>query len=69
MWQTNRIVIIDPNNGNVTGWLNLDGIQEYLDYTTSIDVLNGRRQNINAGITRIRYCMTPPDVFLLLLVN
>ena len=45
IWQTNRIVIIDPNNGNVTGWLNLDGIQEYLDYTTSIDVLNGIAYN------------------------
>ena len=41
IWQTDLIVIIDPEQGNVTGWINLEGIQEYLDHTDSIDVLNG----------------------------
>jgi len=41
IWQTDYIAIIDPEQGNVTGWINLEGIQNQLDYTPSIDVLNG----------------------------
>ena len=41
IWQTDLIAIIEPLDGNVTGWLNLEGLQIHLDYTDSIDVLNG----------------------------
>ncbi len=41
IWQTNYIAEIDPASGNITGWIDLEGIQSYLDYNKSIDVLNG----------------------------
>jgi glutamine cyclotransferase len=41
IWQTNSIAIIDPISGEVASWIDLTGIQNKLDYMTSIDVLNG----------------------------
>lgn len=41
IWQTDLIAIIDPEQGNITGWIDLEGLKDQLDYSTSIDVLNG----------------------------
>src|SRR5438270_3316058 len=41
VWQTDRIVRIDPKNGNVIGWINLKGLLTPQDYTELTDVLNG----------------------------
>jgi len=41
IWQTDQIAIIDPETGNVESWIDLTGIQDHLDATTGIDVLNG----------------------------
>jgi glutamine cyclotransferase len=41
IWQTDMIVRIDPLSGSVLGWLDLDGLREYIDDEDSIDVLNG----------------------------
>jgi len=38
VWQSNRIAIISPTTGNVTGWIDLTGI---IAVTPSMDVLNG----------------------------
>ncbi len=38
VWQTDRIAIINPETGRVTGWINLDGL---LDSVGSAGVLNG----------------------------
>ena len=41
IWQTDNIVIIDPESGRVVSWINLTGLKEYLDNKIGIDVLNG----------------------------
>ena len=41
VWQTERIVIIDPANGRVTGWLDLSGLLASRPTTGRVDVLNG----------------------------
>jgi glutamine cyclotransferase len=42
IWQTDRIAIISPSNGLVTGWINLKGLLTNADRGTSTpDVLNG----------------------------
>jgi glutamine cyclotransferase len=41
VWQTDYIVIIDPQTGNVTGWVNLTGLLSTEDRTGSENVLNG----------------------------
>jgi glutaminyl-peptide cyclotransferase len=41
IWQTDKIAIIDPQNGNITAWIDLTGIIKPGDYTDNIDVLNG----------------------------
>lgn len=41
VWQTDDIVIIDPNNGKVVGELNLTGLLGAADRTGQEDVLNG----------------------------
>jgi len=42
VWKTDRIVIIDPQTGQVTGWVDLAGLLRPEDYQTQwVDVLNG----------------------------
>ncbi|MGD2250771.1 MAG: glutaminyl-peptide cyclotransferase [Candidatus Methanofastidiosia archaeon] len=41
VWQTDYIVIIDPDTGKVTGWINLKGLLPQKERTIQTDVLNG----------------------------
>jgi glutamine cyclotransferase len=41
LWQTDNIVIINPENGRVTGWLDLSGLLPLQERSTSDDILNG----------------------------
>lgn len=41
VWQTDRIVRIDPATGRVKGWIDLTGLLPDADRTASTDVLNG----------------------------
>ncbi|MGE0101184.1 MAG: glutaminyl-peptide cyclotransferase [Blastocatellales bacterium] len=41
IWQSDRIVIIEPRGGRVTGWLDLKGLLKPEDRTGPVDVLNG----------------------------
>ena len=41
IWQTERIVLIDPTTGNISGSINLFGILPTEDITRETDVLNG----------------------------
>jgi glutamine cyclotransferase len=41
IWQTDRIVIIEPDTGEVTGWIDLTGLLSAEDLIQSVDVLNG----------------------------
>ena len=41
VWQTNDIAIIDPQSGQVSGWIDLFGLVPSQYASTSIDVLNG----------------------------
>ncbi len=49
IWHLDQIVMIEPANGAVIGWIDLDGIQDHLDSTEGIDVLNGIAYNYNTG--------------------
>ncbi len=41
VWQTNDIAIIDPQSGQVSGWIDLSELAPSQYASTSIDVLNG----------------------------
>jgi glutaminyl-peptide cyclotransferase len=41
VWPTNRIAVIDPADGRVTGWLDLSGLLASRPSTGHVDVLNG----------------------------
>lgn len=41
VWQSDQIARIDPETGNVLGWIDLKGILSTLDRTGKEDVLNG----------------------------
>ena len=41
VWQTDHIVRIEPDTGEVTGWIELTGILSPQDRTEPVDVLNG----------------------------
>ena len=41
IWQTDQIAIIDLETGMVASWIDLTGLQDQLDTTEGIDVLNG----------------------------
>jgi glutamine cyclotransferase len=41
IWESSRIAIIEPSNGNVISWIVLDGIEQVMDRSIPIDVLNG----------------------------
>jgi glutamine cyclotransferase len=49
VWHLDQIVMIDPDDGAVVGWIDLDGIEEHLDSTEGIDVLNGIAYNPDTG--------------------
>lgn len=41
IWKSNRIAIINPDNGVVEGWLDLSRLREQLIYDKQPNVLNG----------------------------
>jgi glutaminyl-peptide cyclotransferase len=41
VWQTNRIAIIGPADGRVTGWIDLTGLRPHAAGSRPMDVLNG----------------------------
>jgi glutamine cyclotransferase len=41
VWQTNRIARINPDTGQVLGWIHLDGLLTAEDLSQPVDVLNG----------------------------
>jgi glutamine cyclotransferase len=41
IWQTNRIVRIDPRSGQVNAWVDLTGLEKTAGCTSTCDVLNG----------------------------
>jgi glutamine cyclotransferase len=41
VWQTDRIARIDPQTGQVTGWIDLTGLLSAEDQNPPVDVLNG----------------------------
>jgi len=49
IWHLDQIVMINPDNGATIGWIDLDGIQNLLDSTEGIDVLNGIAYNYETG--------------------
>ncbi|MFH2109635.1 MAG: glutaminyl-peptide cyclotransferase [Candidatus Bathyarchaeota archaeon] len=49
IWQTDNIAVIDPSTGNVVSWIDLTGLQNELNSTRGIDVLNGIAYNRETG--------------------
>ncbi len=49
VWQTDRIVIIDPADGNVTGRVDLHGLLDAKDLVNGPDVLNGIAHDAKTG--------------------
>jgi len=47
IWQTDKIVRINPNNGNVIGWIDLAGLLSRDDFAAPVDVLNGIAYDAN----------------------
>jgi glutamine cyclotransferase len=45
VWRTDRIVIIDPESGQVSGSINLEGLLPASEYRPGTDVLNGIARN------------------------
>jgi glutaminyl-peptide cyclotransferase len=41
IWQTDRIVRIDPTSGAILGWIDLTGLLPQADHGPTVDVLNG----------------------------
>jgi glutamine cyclotransferase len=41
IWQSNRIAIINPDNGAVEGWIDLTGLAERMKNHKKANVLNG----------------------------
>ncbi|MFC2033818.1 glutaminyl-peptide cyclotransferase [Chloroflexota bacterium] len=41
LWKTDKIAIIDPDKGSVTGWIDLNGLLNTQHYNGTADVLNG----------------------------
>lgn len=41
VWQTDRIAVIDPQTGQVTAWIDLQGLLAAEDVAAGVDVLNG----------------------------
>jgi glutamine cyclotransferase len=49
VWQTENIVIINPRNGSVSGWIDLAGILPPQSGDEQVDVLNGIAYDISHG--------------------
>jgi glutaminyl-peptide cyclotransferase len=49
VYSDNRIVIISPETGAVTGWIDLHGLAAREKNISSVDVLNGIAYNPNNG--------------------
>lgn len=49
VWHQDQILMIDPVEGSAIGWIDLEGIQQHLDSTAGIDVLNGIAYNYETG--------------------
>lgn len=49
IWQTDRIVRIDPQTGKILGWIDLTGLLPAGDRTATTDVLNGIAYDEAAG--------------------
>lgn len=49
IWQTDRIARISPSTGNVTGWIDLQGLLSAADRSVSVDVLNGIAYDAQGG--------------------
>jgi glutamine cyclotransferase len=41
VWPTDRIALINPRNGRVTGWVDMAGLLTEFDARSGVDVLNG----------------------------
>ncbi len=41
VWQSDRIAVIDPDDGRVTNWIDLNGLLPAEDRSAAVDVLNG----------------------------
>ena len=41
VWPTDNIAIIDPQNGQVTGWIELSGLLQSQNWNAPVDALNG----------------------------
>jgi glutamine cyclotransferase len=41
VWKKDRIAIIEPEDGRVTGWIDLSGLLQTRGYSGRVDVLNG----------------------------
>lgn len=49
VWQTDQIVMVDPSDGSVLGWIDLASLRDQLDPAEKIDVLNGIAYNSENG--------------------
>jgi glutamine cyclotransferase len=49
IWQTDFIAIIDPDTGQVTAWIDLQGLLGPEDYIEPVDVLNGIAYDASSG--------------------
>jgi len=49
VWPAERIAIIAPDTGRVTGWIDMEGLLTQQDYTEYVDVLNGIAYDKNNG--------------------
>ncbi len=41
VWKTDRIAIIEPDDGRVTGWIDLSGLLQTQAFSGHVDILNG----------------------------
>ena len=41
IWKTDNIAIINPDSGQLSGWIDMSGLLPLQDYGNSVDVLNG----------------------------
>jgi len=49
VYQTDKIVIIEPDDGQVTGWIDLSGLLPAKDCSTPVSVLNGIAYDADSG--------------------
>ena len=45
VWKLDKIIMIDSKDGSTVGWIDLEGLENHLDSTDGIDVLNGIAYN------------------------